>query len=638
MGRIGWFTQDLRSMREHLRSLYEYKGLYPACTLLQYTKNYKRRYKDALNLSRKHKYNQFIQNSSSVSKACWDVINNHRKTKKQLKQPNVDVNKINLYLVNVASSLSGALPRSDMDYKDYLDPNKPYVPFSFRYITYNEVRLIIRRIKNKAALDAYDFNTKLMKMCRNVLIIPITNLINECLKLGVFPTVFKRAKVIPIYKKGNPNDLDNYRPISILPVLSKVFETVLKDQIVTHFENNTMFFENQFGFRSGISTSDAINYFIDYVVTGFEEGKYVSALFCDLSKAFDCVPFDALISKLKHYNFSRNSLQILDSYLTDRTQYVEVNNKKSKLESVSCGVPQGSVLGPVLFLIYVNDLERAVPGEGLVLFADDTTLLSRNKNLEDLQRNMKGAQSSADGWFKSNRLCLNINKTKNLVLSKRNIPSEIDSEPVKFLGVTIDGQLNWSYHIDELSSKIAKNIFVIRNLTKIIDFSVIMTAYHSLILSHITYAITCWGHSSHIQRIFKLQRKVLRIMLHCSYREDVKSKFIEHKILTVPCLYIYHTLVKAFKHRQMYKQNSDNHDHNTRGSGKIRVDFLRLEASRFGFNYFGPKFLNHLPVEYVNLTTNTFKRLMKQYLADCAFYSINEFLESRVILPNIPRL
>ena len=217
-------------------------------------------------------------------------------------------------------------------------------------------------------------------------------------------------------------------------------------------ENNKIFCDKQFGFRSGISTGDAINHFVDYVIEGFEQREYVNGLFCDLTKAFDCVPHNILIEKLKYYNFNTNSIQLMQNYLTNRTQYVEINGCKSAVKNIVSGVPQGSVLGPVLFLIFINDLGGAVPGAGLILFADDTTIITKNKDLSLLREEMDRAQSLARNWFVSNGLCLHENKTNNVVFTKRYCPEQVNTKPVLFLGVTLDSNLNWSNHIENVSN------------------------------------------------------------------------------------------------------------------------------------------------------------------------------------------
>lgn len=215
--------------------------------------------------------------------------------------------------------------------------------------------------------------------------------------------------------------------------------------------------------------------------------------------------------------------------------------------------------------------------------------------------------------------------TAKLIFSHRKINCLINPDSVKFLGVMVDPKLSWEQHINYICGKLAKNLFVLRNLSNLVNVNVLLLAYHALISSHMTYAIIIWGHSSHTYRVFKIQRRAIRAITGKGYREDVKSDFVRLKVLTFPCLYIYHSLVYAKTKLPSYLTNGDIHNHATRITDRIRPNYLRLESSRYTANYYGPQFLNKLPTEIVHLPLRQYKYKIKTFLVNKAFYSVNEF-------------
>lgn len=475
----------------------------------------------------------------------------------------------------------------------------------------------------------------IIKNIKNLIVVHLASLINQCISAGVYPDVLKVTKVIPIHKGGSFNN-NNFRPISLVPILSKIFETCLKKQITQHFENNNLFYIKQYGFRTNLTTNDAITHLISKIVKGHEDREYVGVTFCDLKKAFDCVSHPILVDKLQFYKFDLNSCNLIKSFLNHRQQYISLNNKNSASQSIRSGVPQGSVLGPTLFLIYINDLCKSVPNVELVLFADDTTLLVSDSKLDVVQRRMGEAKSSALEWFASNKLALNENKTTNMIFSHRPFDNYKNPEKAKFLGIFLDPTLNWYHHVDCVAKKISKNIFLLRNLKNIVTLNILLTAYHSLIVPQMTYGMIGWAHAPQAKRIFGLQRKAVRIITNRGYREDVRDKFIELGILTFPSLYIFHCLIYVYKNIHLFKKQEDIHKHNTRTLQNIVIDLNRLRSSDCGINYYGPKFFNKIPNWVKALPEVKFKQAIKLFLIKGCFYSIHEFLnlngiESRIM-------
>lgn len=359
-----------------------------------------------------------------------------------------------------------------------------------------------------------------------------------------------------------------------------------------------------------------------------EGSSIVGANFYDLTKAFDCVPPDRLTVKLSHYGFDTKSCKLLNSYLTDRKQYVCLNNETSDCGGVVGGVPQGSVLGPVLFLIYVNDMAGAVDGADLLLFADDTAIVGVSKNEDELVSLLGVAESSVTEWFHSNKLSINVNKTSRIMFTHRRV--DFPNPPsVKYLGVELDPALSWEGHVDCLAKRIAKNIYLIRKLSVLIPADVLVTAYRSLVETHMRYVLLAWGHSSHASRIFSLQRRVVRILAARGYREEVRDAFGALKIFTLPSLYIYSCLLMA-KQREGHILRRDIHNYPTRYNDLIDINFLRLNSSRYSSNYYSVVFMNKLPKSVALLPLNLFRIKIRSYLLRKSYYHFKEFLDDNI--------
>lgn len=381
------------------------------------------------------------------------------------------------------------------------------------------------------------------------------HIINNSFVTGVVPDNLKIAKIIPIYKSGNINVFNNYRPISILPTLSKIMEKIVCNRLVIYLEKYNILYKHQYGFRSKHSTIHPILHLLkDIADANDKTTKDITlAVFLDLSKAFDTINHDILLYKLNHYGIRGISNRWFASYLSNRKQYIEINNCKSPLINMTHGVPQGSILGPVLFLIYINDIVNS-SSLNLLSFADDTTVYYSGYDIEHLVIKVNQELKQLYNWLCANKLCLNVKKTHFCVFSPVNSNYEVNNsikinnevinqvgkykndESVKFLGLYIDKHLTWKEHINIISSKISRAIFAINRVKYFLPYKSLKSLYYVLIHSHITYGIQAWGNGN-TKKIEILQKRALRIINKKGYRSHTDPLFKSDKILKVSDVY-----------------------------------------------------------------------------------------------------
>lgn len=622
---INWFTNDLKKMRGHLQFLQELYRDFRLNEIKNLRNEFKKQYHIALVSAKKRAAENYIKNSNNKIRASWKLINNYRKTKLSTTS-SISPNDFNIYFSSIASKIVKDIPNFadvDPEYKKFGST------FEFEEVTYTGIRDIVRSLKNSKSRDIYGLSVQILKRNINTLCIPLTKMLNKCIKAGMFPSDLKVAKVLPLFKDGDRNNVSSYRPISVLPIFSKLFEKVLNIQIVNYFERNKLFSDHQFGYRKDRSTGSAILRLVTHIMQGFEEGDYTVISFLDLSKAFDCVSPRILLAKLRNYGFSDNSIKLLQSYLSDRCQKVVKDDKESHIENIKLGVPQGSILGPILFLIYINDFPTSLPDTiESILFADDASLLLRGSDFDQVMEGSRDAQSTAKDWFGKNGLMLNQNKTNVLVCTLKPLDAEL-KHSFKFLGLYLDHKLTWDVHCEELSKRLSKNIFVIRTLSFKVSVETLLTSYHALCHSLIKYGILVWGHTPHAAKIFSLQRKVVRILDNLDYRADCRSSFQKFGILTLPSIFIFECL-KFMHDKHSRALNADIHHHYTRARLDVRNDFCRLSKTQNGPNFWAYKLYNRIPHSIRNMK-NQFNSVVKKYLSENAFYSIEEFLVKKIM-------
>ena len=552
--------------------------------------------------------------SDEIMNICENGVN--------IDQANIP-NHFNNYFLTTVASLTQNLS-SDLNY-EFLSriPRNVGSCFFFPSNKY-EITSIIKSLPNKGNSLCEIKPYILSKICEFVA--PVLSYVyNLCVSSGKYPTQMKVARVVPIHKSGSKALPSNFRPISNLSVFNKIFEKLTYQRIENFLNLYNVLTPLQFGFRKGKNTTLAIFSFLSHVLNSFNKRTFCIALFLDLRKAFDTVDHNVLLYKLSLYGFRGQALEFIRSYLTDRQQYVEVNGKKSDMGRISVGVPQGSVLGPILFNIFINDIANICPGNK-VLFADDAVLFVEDVSFDGCVNKMRQLLCNLSNWLKNNKLLPNTNKTKLMLFSSRVINvypnlffdgdllewvTEID-----YLGLCIDNRLSFSSHIQYVNKELNKLLGVIYSMSSLVPQSVLVTLYKSLVLSKVMYNIIIWGGTSniHINAIHVTINKILRIILGVKYDRNripmMRTGDMYKKLNLMKLKDIYKFSLLKFYHQIVYFDNNSNifndyfshllpgHTYETRGV-RINLPQVRLQIEK-NFPIFQIcKLINELPEEFV---------------------------------------
>lgn len=574
----------------------------------------------------KHLYN-------TVKKICGSKVNKFGEiTKIRLGDGSLTRNDetiaeaFNQHYINYGDELASKIV--NVEYRDDIVPLGSSMFFC--PILESETLGIINQLGNNKApgLDKIMSNT--VKEVKHEVVKPLTFLINKIMESGIWPISLKKGVVKPIFKSGDPLEISNYRPITLTSTISKIVEKAIKVRITNFLQKHNIISQRQFGFIEGRSTQDAIAWLTDNIYKGIDKNKPTVCIFVDLAKAFDTVHHSILLQKLDKYGFRGKALSLIKTYLENRTQCVMVNESLSTPAVIKRGVPQGTVLGPILFLLYINDLLTLESKGCITSYADDTAIIYSDDSWEGLKKVVETDFLKVKKWFDKNILTINYSKTTFLAFSSysrvtidtieirehHNNFKLTSSGSVKYLGIIIDKHLRWNLHINYIVRKLRGLLSKFKLLRNYLELNQMRMLYYSLVQSHITYGIIGWGgaYKSNLRNLEIMQKWFLKIILNKVRTYPTNLLYVEAHVYDIRQLFLCSVLYRQYLHNDHI--NLLTHSHDTRQREVLcRTTRCNKTIGQRSFSYIGQVIFNKLPETIKHSTSyHAYRKEIKDWL------------------------
>ena len=648
-----WITHGLLKCSRKLDSLFRLQKNKPDGhhSTVKY-KNYKLLYNKIKIQSKMKYYSELIEDVKLDIRKTWKVLNRltgKNKDKSVIpshfvhgnihtSDPYVITTDFCNYFSKVGENFAAAIPPATNTHETYLSKTKNPNSLFLSPTDPDEVDKILNQSKPKKSSGPDGINTEFLIKTKQSLKYPISKLINLTLESGHVPKLMKIAKVIPIYKNKNPEEYTNYRPISLLPSISKIMEKVVHKRLYHFMNNQNLFYNSQYGFRPKCSTVHAISQLTANIIRAIDAKQHTIGVFLDLSKAFDTINHETLLNKLQFYGVRGLALEWFRSYLSGRKQYVHFNGIDSSEEDVTCGVPQGSVLGPLLFIIYTNDLPNALRDSSCILFADDTTIYQSSTNINTIVNKLSLELDHLTDWFRANKLSLNVAKTNYMIFTKTQdtlpvITLKLGGETInrventKFLGVHIDNNINWCKHIQHCKNKMSSGLYALRSVKHLLPTNQLKSLYYTLIHPYINYGILIWGSAikKYLKNIQNMQNKAIRAISKAKYNDPVVQLYKNLNITPIETLYNIQLGKLMYQHKNnllpkplmlLYTPNTEMHNHNTRHKDDPHINSRRTNQYNQSFLHKAPEIWYNIPEEIKSARTlNSFKSKISKLFA-----------------------
>lgn len=653
-----WITQGLTRASQIKQDLFKKHRLDPENIIKNHEyKTYKNKLNKLISLTKLNYFKSKLNETKNDSKTLWNVVNEFtgtlNKTEKKVEEIKIDdkvitdkkeiANCFNKYFTEVGKNLANNIKRPIRSSikKDYQEHS-----MYFFETDSTEVSNTIQELKLHKAPGLDSIAVNVLKITSHIISKPISHLINKIFETGYFPKHLKSAVIKPLFKKGNPLDMCNYRPISLISNLSKIVEKIIKKRVVAFLEKFNLLSKNQFGFKKGVSTEDAIVYLTNNIYNNLDKNNVAIGVFLDLAKAFDTVDHVILIDVLEALGFRGVALNIFKSYLQERQQFVQIENVLSEARQVQYGVPQGTVLGPILFSIYINGLLQMQSIGNISSFADDTVIVYIGTSWQEIKQKLQTDLPKIKSWFDEMSLTINFEKTKYVPFScnKSRNPNfqgiELEQNDqtilvegvtsIKYLGIYVDRFMKWDIHIKSLVNKLRFILYKFRQLRKILDTPQLKTLYYSLIESHLQYGIAGWGgvYKNNLKSLETLQKRFLKIMYKKERTYPSDLLYTESQVLDIRQIYCLKILILQFKKKT--ELDIINHGHNTRFK-KDKEIYTKRASKKIGqrsCSFLSPLIYRHISLEAKNSTTLAeFKKKVKVWLTKTPRSIINKVIE-----------
>lgn len=516
-----------------------------------------RKVKNETNKLIKDKKKEFLKkgfdaNKNNIKKN-WETIRNVIPSKSKdskismiksdngpLTKPKDKANELNNFFANIGPQLANNIHSNNFCNYDENDTSDSDHQFVFKNVNCDYVHSQFVKLSDDKATGLDNIPAKLLKVAAPIITPVITHIINHSFTSCTFPTCWKKAKVIPIFKAGDPSEPGNYRPISILVVISKIIERAVFDQLYNYLNDNNMININQSGFRPSYSTGSALINVTEDWYNEIDKGNLIGVCMIDLKKAFDTVNHDIFLQKLKMYKIGKPCIKWFNSYLSGRTQCTAIEGTLSSFSKITCGIPQGSIIGPLAFLIYINDLPNCMSHCKVNMFADDTGMYYASNSIDDIVKCMNYDLNNGNNWLQSNKLTVNADKCEFMLIGSRqrlanikesdNLKININGVDIKrvheckHLGVIIDDNLTWNQQIDNIRKKCLKGMFMLKQCkSNHIPKNLLTTVYNAIVVPHLDYCNIVWANcgSTVSRKLQVIQNRAARII--CGAKWDTPS-------------------------------------------------------------------------------------------------------------------